>query len=703
MVESPESWPSATRHARTALSACLLGVLLLVMSPLVVAQNFQLDLRSELGKRLSNLPENGWVRLNLNDYSDAWTPLAQRPTPPAPSVGSPHSIINAWSSMAWDGRRGSLIFWGGGHANYPGNDVYRWQADSLLWERGSLPSDVVVVDAGQALFETIDGPLKSPIAAHTYDNSEYLPIVDRFITLGGAAFNTGSFFQMADGARTGPYLWDPGKADPNAVGGDPGSQVNPIAFPAVTGANMWENRDNLEPQSTGDLKPGSSFLGFIEGATAYGEENGKDVLYIQSGTNLFKYTIHDLAFPALDTYELMGQWWTQPFSGQGAGAYDPDRNIFLRSANGTFTFWRLDSPGPSNFNDNFVPQVQGGTFNFANLVLYGLDYDPIRQHFVLWDGTGPVWKLLPPADLNNDPWILQKEIPQSSTAPALTGFHNGILGKWKYAAELDVFLGAFDDYAGQIWAYKPASWQPSVAEAIPFISSPLAGDVYATGDAIQVTVGSFDPALASIEVFANGQSIGLAGSAPFTFTWPTPAVGGVQTLTAIATDSASNTAVSESISITVNVPPDIDGDGINNDLDNCPELWNADQADFDGDGQGDVCDDDDDNDLMPDAYELNNSLDPFNAADANEDADEDNITNFEEFFRGLDPNHKQGDMNGDNRVNILDVALAQRVALGLQAATPDQLNAGHGDVFGTPDGVIDFRDVVAIQYIALGL
>ena len=43
---------------------------------------------------------------------------------------------------------------------------------------------------------------------------------------------------------------------------------------------------------------------------------------------------------------------------------------------------------------------------------------------------------------------------------------------------------------------------------------------------------------------------------------------------------------------------DIDGDGILNDSDNCPETANEDQADMDGDGTGDVCDDDKDGDTV---------------------------------------------------------------------------------------------------------
>jgi len=38
-------------------------------------------------------------------------------------------------------------------------------------------------------------------------------------------------------------------------------------------------------------------------------------------------------------------------------------------------------------------------------------------------------------------------------------------------------------------------------------------------------------------------------------------------------------------------PTDDDGDGVTDDVDNCPNMSNADQADADGDGAGDVCDD----------------------------------------------------------------------------------------------------------------
>lgn len=81
---------------------------------------------------------------------------------------------------------------------------------------------------------------------------------------------------------------------------------------------------------------------------------------------------------------------------------------------------------------------------------------------------------------------------------------------------------------------------------------------------------------------------------------------------------------------------DTDGDGFIDSEDAFP-LEPSENADFDSDGIGDNADPDDDNDEMPDEWEEQYGLNPFDPLDRNTDLDNDGISNYQEYINGTDP------------------------------------------------------------------
>jgi subtilisin-like proprotein convertase family protein len=82
---------------------------------------------------------------------------------------------------------------------------------------------------------------------------------------------------------------------------------------------------------------------------------------------------------------------------------------------------------------------------------------------------------------------------------------------------------------------------------------------------------------------------------------------------------------------------DTDNDNVIDSVDNCPAIANPDQLNTDNDSQGNACDSDDDNDGIPDTWEIEFGFNPLDASDATQDNDNDGSSNLEEYQNGTNP------------------------------------------------------------------
>lgn len=422
-------------------------------------------------------PANSWIKLNTNTFQSAWSPSDLRATYPySGTVDSPSLILGAWGSMGWDSRHSRAIVFGGGHANIGINEVYHWSAYTRQWENSFLATRLYQVDSYPS-YRSVDGNA-SPVSSHTYSNNNYLPVLDRFYTGGGAAYGNGGPLSVWSGdtflRHAGGFTLDMSLAGQGYVGGVTGSNIKYGSYASIDipGANAWKLRDwGLNNPATLTTGWNGNALDRIEGGTVVVKENNHDVMYWLGNSRLWRTEFVDDNSDNDIVTQISG--YENGFASNGAMAIDPVKRVILKP-NGRYPQLRLfhmldldaasTASGFQSITSMTGDSQTGFIGDFGLTTSSGIAYDENKGCFVLWMKGRQPWLIYSPSGSPTPTtgWeVIQPTMDTGTTCPPedIGTNNSGVIGKFRYAPDLKCCVCIENTTEGNVWALKLSGWQ----------------------------------------------------------------------------------------------------------------------------------------------------------------------------------------------------------------------------------------------------
>ena len=305
------------------------------------------------------------------------------PTPEPP--GNPGSITGAWSGAAFDTARNRLVVWGGGHADYSGNELYAFDLALMQWQRLTEPTMPVPADGTHDAY-----PDGRPGSRHTYSGLEYLSApYDRFFSGGGS-------------------LWR---------GGQCGGNTWTYDFEAVVPEDGWTW------VAEDDLGCGAIVAFDADAGVVWAQHNW---LLERFDPQMGTWTVgtSDLYWNTLNTN----------------GVFDPVRRAFVMVGTDenprTFVY---DLSDPDDITGELLDTTGDVEIELANAA--GLSYDAMADRIVAWSGE-PDLGIEPASiyllDLDAATWTV--ESPDDGDVVPSEAIASGTWGRFRYAPDYNVHI-----------------------------------------------------------------------------------------------------------------------------------------------------------------------------------------------------------------------------------------------------------------------
>ncbi|MBI3900024.1 MAG: hypothetical protein HY308_17285 [Gammaproteobacteria bacterium] len=386
---------------------------------------------SDFERHLVELPPDTWYEAPATHMMDVCAPASFGVHA---TVGCP-AIVDAWGGGAFDPVHRKMLIWGGGHADYYGNEVYSFDLRTGKWERLTDPtlgsyvtcSDTSLTGCVRNMDPLLDG---NPNSRHTYGGLQYMTHLNRFFSQGGALAPSGVRAQVTWLFNVESRTWN---------------------HPAPTAANP-----SVIPQWYGM-------------ASGYDPTSGLVLMASENGLSAFDASAN--TWTGLASFNYTPFWPRYAVSGNKHGAVDTKRHLFWVVGVNDIMVWDIphakmvtndwgtsgggaytNYPRTKNYVDpdpakNQVFTSGGGDIYDANAP--GFDYDSKADQFVAWKGGTPYV-----LDLATKTWTIK-----SATGAPVSQVTNGTYGRWRYLERYNVFI-LVNSVTGNIYFYKNTAGGP---------------------------------------------------------------------------------------------------------------------------------------------------------------------------------------------------------------------------------------------------